>query len=53
MYKNVLRKNDVTSMDLYCFFDAMEILANKAFKNSLSENLAELLSITNEYFEKQ
>jgi hypothetical protein len=39
VYKNVLRRYETNSMDLYCFFDAVEILANKAYKNSFSENL--------------
>ena len=41
-------------MDLYGFFEAIEILANKSNKGgSLSENLASLLDIAIEFFENE
>lgn len=52
VYKNALRRNDTSVMDLYCFFDAIELLANKAFKLNFRENLENLLNIAIDYFEK-
>ena len=50
VYKNILRKYECNVMDLYAFFDALEVLANKAFKDNFSENLEKLLDMTLDYY---
>jgi len=45
IYKNVIRKSDNSSMDLNCFFDALEEVGYRLFKRKDPyENLREILS---------
>lgn len=52
-YKNILRKHETTAMDLYGFFDAAEILANKIYKGTFYDNIESFLSNANAFFENQ
>lgn len=46
IYKNTIKKHDITTMDLNAFFDAIEIVANKVINSgSAYEDLRELLSL--------
>ena len=46
IYKNTIKKHDITTMDLNAFFDAVEIVANKVINSgSAYEDLRELLAL--------
>ena len=41
LYKNILKKTELPNMDIYCFFEAIESLCQKIYKDA--ENLEEAL----------
>jgi hypothetical protein len=46
IYKNIIRKSDNSTMDLNCFFDALEELGTRLFrKKDPYENLREAISL--------
>jgi len=34
LYKSVAKKNEVQTLDIYCFFEAVEILCKKIFRDA-------------------
>jgi len=55
IYKNVVRRSDNNQMDLNCFFEALEELANRLFSTNTPgrddsyENLRKLIQIIKKY----
>ena len=55
VYKNVVRRSDNNQMDLNCFFEALEELANRLFSTNTPgrddsyENLRKLIQIVKKY----
>lgn len=46
IYKNVVRRSDNNQMDLNCFFEALEDLANRLFNHSDPfDNLQQVIDI--------
>ena len=46
IYKNVVRRSDNNQMDLNCFFEALEELANRLFNHQDAyENLQEVIEV--------
>jgi len=53
-FKNAIRKNDATQMDLTTFFDAVEVLAGKlkSVKGNTAEQLETFISSALDYFQE-
>lgn len=46
IYKNVVRRSDNNQMDLNCFFEALEELANRLYNHQDAyENLQEVIEV--------
>jgi hypothetical protein len=54
VFKNLQRKFDCTYIDIYAFFEAVEVLAQKVYKdqedNSFKDNIEAFLDAGVEYF---
>ena len=56
IYKNVVRRSENTQMDLNCFFEALEDIAQRLYSNrkDVYENLSQLiLNVYNQLWKKR